>query len=497
MLNSLRERTITGVGWSAISQVLNQGFGLVISIVLARVLGPAVYGQIGMIVVFTGFAAVFGDLGLGAAIVHRKNLEAKHLNAVFWANVAMGAVVTIVMAAFAPALAVFYKEPILAPLTAAIALRYLIDSFSVVQLALLSKEMRLETLAGIQISSAAISGALSLGLALGGGGVWSLVVQALGASLVTTIASWRLGQWRPQFSFDFSACKELFGYSSSLLGFNIVNYWARSFDRLLIGRLVGPIPLGVYSRAYTLMLMPLSQISSVLTRVMFPALSIIQDDKTKVKRVYLKVIGFIALITFPMMTGLYAVSDHFVLALLGDKWLETIPLIKIFCLIGLYQSITTTIGWLFTSQGRTGLMFGIGLAESTITVLTVVVSIRWGIWGVAWGYLLVNVIMCFPNWLIAGRLVDLRIFSVARHLAPTFACAATMGVVVWALGVLIYPAFTDLECLLVQVFVGAVLYVFLARVARLETWQEATKLLVERFEIHPYLRKLISSGVRD
>jgi PST family polysaccharide transporter len=156
MDKNLRERTITGVSWSAISQVLNQAFTFAISIVLARILGPAVYGLIGMITVFTGFAAVFGDLALGAAIIQRKELEARHLNAAFWTNVAMGATLTVLMVALAPVVAWFYGAPELLMLAAVIALKYVIDSLSVRQTPVLHREIRIQSLVKLQIGSIVI-----------------------------------------------------------------------------------------------------------------------------------------------------------------------------------------------------------------------------------------------------------------------------------------------------------------------------------------------------
>ena len=173
-----------------------------------------------------------------------------------------------------------------------------------------------------------------------------------------------------------------------------MNYWARTLDQLLIGRFIGPAALGIYSRAYTLMLMPLSQVSRVVGRVMFPALSSIQDDKPRVKRVYLKSISVIGLITFPMMTGLFAVSDHFILALLGDKWAEVIPLFRIFCWVGLLQSIATTVGWIYHLR-ETGLYFTMGVIGS-FDCYSFIIGIHWGIIGVAWSYAIVIIVFWIP-----------------------------------------------------------------------------------------------------
>ena len=478
--DNLRRRTLSGVSWSAISQGLNQGFTFAISVVLARILGPKVYGLIGMIYVFTGFAAVFGDLGLAAAIVQRKELEARHLNAAFWTNVAMGTTMTLLMAALAPLVAWFYREPVLFKLTAVIALKYIVDSLCVVQIALLNRAMRFRTLAGIQIGSTVFSGFVGLGLALYGMGPWSLVAQTLGASIASLAVSWVLGNWRPTFSFETRASKELFGFSAPVLGFNIANYWARTLDNLLIGRFIGPAALGIYSRAYTMMLMPLSQVSQVVGRVMFPALSTIQDDKPRVKRAYLKSTSIIGLITFPMMIGAFVISEHFILALLGDKWAGVIPLFRIFCWVGLLQSIGTTVGWIYQSQGQTGLYFTMGVIFFPLTVVAFVIGIRWGIVGVAWSYFILNIFWWYPSWAVPSRLIGLTFSEMLRTLTPEFLCAMAMGAVVWGIGLLLPSRIGHWQYIAIQVPLGILIYLTLVAQLRLDSWQEGRRAFGER-----------------
>ena len=477
--NDLRSRTLTGLGWTGISQTMNQAFTWAISIVLARILGPKVYGLVGMITVFTGFAAIFGDLGLGAAIVQRKELEPRHLNAGFWTNVAMGSALSVLMVSLAPLVAAFYKEPVLLPLTAVISLKYVIDSLYVMQMALLHREMRFRTLAGIQIGSNVISGVVGLSLALYGMGPWSLVAQTLGTSVVSLTLSWRLGGWRPGFSTEMKACRELFAFSAYVFGFDVVNYWSRNLDQLLIGRFIGPAGLGIYSRAYTLMLMPLSQVSRVVGRVMFPALSSIQDDKPRVRRAYLKSISVIGLITFPMMTGLLVVSDHFVLALLGPKWIEAIPLLKLFCWVGLLQSIWTTVGWIYFSQGRTGLYFTMGLINSAACMLSFAIGIHWGIIGVAWSYLIYNSILLYPGLTVPARLIGVTFSEIARTLSPPLFSALGMSGAVWAVGQILPVGMAHWHFLVLEVLSGVVIYFALVVNLRLEAWRESRQAFLD------------------
>lgn len=469
---NIREKTIIGVKWSITSQWVNQSFVFAITIVLARILGPKVYGLIGMITVFTGFATVFGDFGLGDAIIQRKELEPRHLNAVFWTNIFIGSFLTLLMVTLAPVVAWFYKEPMLLALTAVIALKFIFDSMFAVQVALLYRKMQFRALAGIQIGSTVISGLVGLGMALNGMGPWSLVAQTLGASVVSFAVSWKLGNWRPRFSLNLRDCKELFGFSTYILGYNIVNYWARTLDNLLIGRLIGPTALGIYSRAYSMMLMPLNQVSRVVGKVMFPALSVIQDDKLRTKRAYLKSVSVIGLITFPMMIGAFAISEHFIPALLGEKWAGVIPIFKIFCWIGLLQSINSTMGWIYLSQGRARLYFTMGLIFTIALVVAFIVGIRWGIIGVSWSYFIFNLIIFYPSCIIPSRLINITFYEILNKLGPAFICALVMGVVVWMVGLILPVDMSHWMFIAIQIPLGVVVYLIMVKQLRLDSWKE-------------------------
>src|SRR5690606_5311141 len=239
----------------------------------------------------------------------------------------------------------------------------------------------------------------------------------------------------PGLQFSVSAVRELLGYSSSLVGFGFVNYWARNADNLLIGKYLGSAALGVYSRAYSLMLLPISEVISVLGSVMFPALSSIQQDRARVKRIYLRAMPMIALIAFPMMLGLVAVAEPFVLTLFGERWIGVAPLLRTLCFVGVIQSMCSPTGWIYTSQGRTDRMFWWGIGGSGTLIVGIVVGVLQGtVQAVALCYFLANVVICYPCIAIAGRLIDLRFAEVARSVSGPLLCAMAMAVLVWGAG---------------------------------------------------------------
>lgn len=476
----IRKRTLTGLGWSGAQQAMQQGLKFAFTILLIRLLTPDDFGQVGMILVFSGLAQLFSELGLGAAIVQRRDLRPEHLDSVFWANIAAGATLTGIFAALAGPIAGFYELPSLRPLTLAISLSFIIGSLRVVQYSLVLRSMNFRKLALVETAAVLLSGILAVGMALTGFGIWSLVGQMLALSFIAAVLLWLTSGWRPSFSFSFRALKELFSFSLNLLGFSLLDYTVTRSSHLLIGKFISAPALGIYSRADQLMLLPVTQVANVISRVMFPALSAIQDQVERIKQIYLRAIRTISLLTFPLMLGLMVTARPFVIVVLGEQWAEVIPLLQVFCLAGVTMSVGTTVGWIYTSQGRTDIMMRWGLIAGAVRLIAIVGGLRWGILGVAvaWvasGYL----ILWYPSWTIAGRLINLRFSEMVRDLSGNFCCALTMAVTVFLLGRAVPGDWPLWRLLAVQVAAGAVIYILLVVLFRLRTWQEIRQLLVE------------------
>ncbi|HEY4972220.1 MAG TPA: lipopolysaccharide biosynthesis protein, partial [Steroidobacteraceae bacterium] len=316
-MTNLRQRTLVGLGWTGAARLLGQLLQMAATVVLARLLSPQEYGLLGMVLVFTGFASYVADMGLGASIIQRSEVSARHLNSVFWLNVASGLALSVVFALSAPLVARFYDQPQLRLLTAAIAVNFVLASLNVVQNALLDKSLHFRTKFWIESVAYLVSGSVAVALAFSGAGVWSLVGQQLTLSLMRVLMMWAQSPWRPALSFDLSAIRELLHFSGHLTAFGAIIYWSQNVDKLVIGRWIGSVPLGIYSLADKLMRLPLTNVNDVTTSVMFPALSSIQDDMEGVRRAYLRGSRMIALITFPTMMALAVLAEPAVLVVYG------------------------------------------------------------------------------------------------------------------------------------------------------------------------------------
>ena len=476
---NLRKRTLSGLGWSGASQFFGQGLQFVISAVLARLLSPREYGLLGMVVVFTGFATSFSDLSLGASIIQKQDVSKKHLSSVFWINVLIGGFLSLVFLLLSPLIADFYSEPALRTLTAVLAFTFTVNSLNVVQTALLDKSLNFRAKFQVDVVSISIAGTAALVMALSGAGVWSLVGQTLIVAMIRVAVMWRLSDWRPQMSFDWSAIKELMRFSKHLVGFGVVHYWSRNFDKLLIGRLLGSAALGIYGLSDRLMRLPLTNVTNITHSVMFPALSAMQQNVEGMKRVYLRANRMIAVLTFPLMTGLCVLAEPVIVAVYGNKWQGAIAVVQILCFAGMSQSVYNTASWIFLSRGRTDILFRLGVYATAIRIAGVFVGIHWGLTGVAWAYVLGGVLIWYPTWASAGRLIQTRFYELLKNLAGPFYCSAAMGALIWTSDKWMFGGQPIWLRLAVEVPAGILIYWFLINQFQLLAWKDVRDAVLE------------------
>jgi PST family polysaccharide transporter len=478
---TVRERTVSGLGWNAATQVLSKAFQFAATVALARLLSPNEFGLIGMVVVVTGFAATFADLGLGAAIIQRESPTEETLSSAFWLNMGVGGGLTIIVMLAAPWVARFYGEPRLLPLTGAMALNFILGALCFVQSALLAKSLDFRTRFWIEGFATAISVIVALALALAGAGVWSLVMQWLSEAAARAGLMWFMLPWRPVRVFNATAIRELFRFGRHLLAFNIVVYWAQNVDKLIIGRQLGGPALGVYGIADRFMRLPLANITGTAGTVMFPALAALRGDIDAVKRAYLRANRMIALLTFPMMLGMSVLAEPLVLMIYGEQWHSAVAIVQVLCFAGLAQSVYNTAGWIFLSRGRSDILFRFGVLSMLVRGLGVLIGMHWGLLGIAWAYVVGGyVALMLPTWAAAGRLIGVGLGEMVWNVAGPFFCAVGMAALIGLSDRGLFAGEAYWLRLIVHVLAGVVVYGALVSLFRLAAWQDVRALIAER-----------------
>lgn len=457
-MKDFRERTLSGSFWSVASQMGRQVILLASNIVLARILTPHDFGLVATVLIFVNFAVVLAEQGFGAALIQRQSVDEDHLSSIHWVNVGLGIVFTVLFLLGAPLIGRIFHEDALVPLTRAIAWIFLINSLGMVHTTLLTRELSFKDLAKVEIAAAWFGGATSILLAWRGWGPMSIAAQSVVASLVGLVTLRLVCAWRPLPRFRPAAVRDLAEFSvNSFIG-NVTGYWVRNVDNVLVGYVLGQGPLGVYTRAYSVMLFPLSRVSRMLSRVMFPSLSLIQDDPHRIRGLFLKMTRAIALVTFPVMLGVAASAANFTAVVFGPQWGEMVPVLRVLALVGMLQSVTILIGNIYWSQNRTGLRLRVLLPIQVLQVLGIVLGLRWGIYGVSLGYAIASFATAPADCYYAGMLVGMRVSDFVSNLRGVFLCAAAMALAVAGLGELL-SGLSPFAAFGVQVLAGGALYV--------------------------------------
>jgi PST family polysaccharide transporter len=428
---SLQESAASGIRWSLVSQIGRQIMLLLTTIVLARFLPAKDFGLVGMATIVTGFITLFSDLGTSAAIIQRKQASDSLISTLFWVNGIFGILATFILLLFAPLVAHFYQEPKVTEVLRVLALSFIISGFSIAHKAILEKKLAFNTLAKIEIIAVLLGAIVGVFSAIIGFRVWSLVTQTLTVVAITSMLLWIKTQWKPQFIFCLSDLKEVSSFSLNLTGFSIFNYFVRNGDYILIGRFLGSQDLGYYTLAYRIMLYPLQGISAVVGRVMFPVLSKIQDDNAKFRRIYLKVISTISLVTFPIITAMFVLAEPLIMTFFGQQWRPVIILIMILSPLGMIQSLAMTVGYIYNVKERTDWLFMWGIATGFPAIIAFVIGLHWGIIGVATAYAIYYLcLVTYPCFAIPFRLIELPMSDLGLVIWRPLATSLIMLIVI-------------------------------------------------------------------
>jgi O-antigen/teichoic acid export membrane protein len=394
----LREQSVRGGATVVASQAVLQCLSIGSSMVLARLLVPSDFGLLAMVTAVTGFAAIFRDMGLSMSTIQRETITQAQVSTLFWINVAVGCGLTLVLAVAAPLVTRFYGRPELLAITLAIAPTFVFSSLGIQHGALLRRQMRFTTLASVQIISTVISVVTAIALALMGLRYWALVAQTLVASLAGAAGMWIASGWRPGLPSRRVGTRGMLGFGANITAFDVVNYFSRNLDNILIGRLHGSLALGYYSKAYGLLMLPISNIRGPITTVALPALSRLVSSPERYRAYYLEMLSIIAFVSMPLVTLLFVCSEGLIRLVLGAKWGAASPLFQLLAITAFIQPAASTWGVVLLSSGQGTRYFRWGAFNAAATSLAFLIGVRWGAAGVAIAYAIINYLLLYPSF---------------------------------------------------------------------------------------------------
>jgi O-antigen/teichoic acid export membrane protein len=476
LTTNLRQDTIKGVFWSFIERFGTQFILLITQIILARLLLPYDFGLIGMLTIFIAISQVFVDSGFGNALIQKKNTCNKDYSTVFICNIFISIVLYIILYFTSPIISSFFEQKELKYLLRYIGLVLFFNSIGVVQFARFKKSLNFKIIAKSTLYANIISAIAGIGLAYLDYGVWALATQMVLIFLFRSLFFWRYSTWRPLLIFSKASFQELFNFGYKLLLSGLLDQLFQNIYILLIGKFYTANDVGYYTQAKKMQEVPVVTLAAIVGSVTFPTFSKIQDDRERLLLGFRKILKLQVFINFPLMIGLAVIADPLFLFLLGEKWLFAVKYFQLLCISGMLYTLHTTNLSILQVKGRTDLYLRLEVIKKIISILSIVISINWGILGLVYGRVIVSIISYFINAYYSGVLLDYPIIYQLKDLYPSMLISVIMGTIM----LFISQMFSmSIVLFISQIIIGLSFYLIVAYFVKLEACIDTIKILKE------------------
>ncbi len=380
---ALKRRSVRGGAATFAAQGVRFALQFGAQVALARLLTPAQFGVVAMVAPLVGLVQLFAELGLAQAVIQRPSLTHRELSGLFWINAAVSLGLAALLAAASPLVAAFYGEPRTMAVTASLAVPLLLGGLAAQQMALMNRRMQFMALAAVDVGSTAAAAAAGILCAWCGLGYWSLVAMQVANNAANLLAAWAVSGWRPDKPRWDPAVTPLLRFGGHVTGYNLVNYFSFTLDNVLIGWAGGVGALGLYDRAFRLMLPSVMQLTTPFTRITLPLLSRLQAEPDRYRSSFALVLRALLLATLPGLAWSIVFADPIVVGLLGARWQAAGPILAALGAGALLLPVNNAMAWLFVSQGRVREQLAWSAAGSGIVLASFAAGLPWGPVGVA------------------------------------------------------------------------------------------------------------------
>ncbi len=449
MSDSLKQKTVKGVFWSSAERFSVQGIQFFVMIVMARLLTPKDYGLVGMLTIFIAIAQSLIDSGFSQALIRKQHRTETDNSTVFYFNVVVGLLLYAIFYISAPWVARFYDSPELTALMRVVCLSVVFNSLAVVQRALLTVCIDFKTQAKASLTAAIISGIVGISMAYAGFSYWSIAAQQLINLGLNTLLLWIFARWHPCRTYSWTSFRELFAFGSKLMVSGLLDVVYRNMYLLVIGKVFTASSLGYYTRANQFAEFPSSNLTGIMQRVTYPVLCQIQDNDERLAQIYRRFLRLSAFLIFPLLVGLSAVAEPFVLLLLKEQWLFAATLLQIICFAMMWYPIHAINLNLLQVKGRSDLFLRLEIIKKAIAVLILCVTIPMGLIAMCVGQILSSLIALIVNTNYTSKLIQVGFLRQMRDLLPTLLLSLSM----WGV---VYGITSCLSGIILQLIVGIV-----------------------------------------
>lgn len=467
--------------WRLAERFGAQGVALVVSIILARLLVPEVYGTIALVTVFTQILNVFVDSGFGNALIQKKDADDLDFSTVFYFNVAVCLLLYVGVFLAAPWIARFYNDLALTPVVRVLSLTLIISGVKNVQQAYVSRTMQFKRFFFATLGGTIGAAVIGIAMAYFGFGVWALVAQQIFNATVDTFILWITVKWRPKWMFSWQRLKGLFSFGWKLLASSLLDTVYSDLRQLIIGKLYTSSDLAQYNRGKQLPDLLVNNIDTSINSVLLPAMSQVQDDSARVKSMTRRAMKTSTYVIAPIMMGLAFTAEFVIRLLLTEKWMPCVPFLRIFCITYMFYPVHTANLNAIKAMGRSDLFLKLEIVKKMVGLIVLLSTMWFGVMAMAYSLLFTSITSQIINSWPNKKLLDYSYPEQIRDILPGILLAVLMGCCVYPIQWLGLP---DVVTLLIQVPLGAVIYIGVSAVLRLDSYKYVMK------EIQPYLKKI-------
>lgn len=471
----IKDKVLKGLFWKILENGGAQGIQFVIAILLARLLTPAEYGLVGIIMIFITIANVVVQNGFSTALIQKKRSDETDFSSVFYFSLVIAAVMYAALYLAAPAISAFYQDDILRPIVRVLSVVLFPGAVIAVQTAYVSRKMEFKGLFKATMAAVLVSGVISIWMAYRGFGVWAMVGQQISYYFALTVSLFFTVTWRPRLVFAIGRVKSMFAFGWKLLFAALIDTLFNNLYGLLIGKIYNEELLGAYNRGDQFPKLIVNNLGAAIQAVLLPAFAARQGDIAQVRSMVRRAIRTSSFLVLPMLYGLFAVADTMVLALLGEKWMICVPYLRILCIAYSFWPIHITNLQAINAVGRSDVFLGLEVIKKIVGILGLAVGIRYSpivLVSIKAGIdFLCTFINAWPN----KKLLGYSIFSQWMDIIPSLALSVAMCCAVYFLKFVI-PGGPWIR-LAVQILAGAVIYAGLARLFRLESFMYLSGIL--------------------
>jgi len=452
MGDNLKNKAVSGVGWSATDALFTQGINFIVGLILANRLDPHDYGLIGYVTIFIALFNCIVNSGFSNALIRKKDVKEIDFSTTFTINMVLCLIMSLTLFLSAPLISKFFNEPELIPVTRVMSIIVIINAFSIVQKTVLTKRIDFKTQTKISLIANLTSGIIGITMAFMDYGVWALVGQQISAQLLSTILLWIFVRFFPGLKFSKESFRELFNFGWKLMASSIIDTLWKEIYQIVIGKTYHTDALGQYTRGKQFAELLSTNITTVVQRVSYPTLSAIQDNQERLKNAYKTIIKTTMLVSFVLLFGLAAIAKPLIFTLIGEKWAFAAELLPIICFIFVLYPLSAINLNMLQVEGRSDLFLKLEIIKKCIAVIPILMGIFISIKAMLWGNVVTGFIAYYLNSFYSGKFIGYSMKEQVRDILPSFLLASVMAAIVYALS---WIPLANIVILILQLLMGA------------------------------------------